>query len=360
MNAFPGNRFRLAAGVAVAALALLSGCSGASTAASLPARGDGYAAPQADQMPEGAPDTAIEPRIARTASITMVVSDVAQSADALHGVASDVAGSVTSESLSLSDDNLGSCSSVQITVPSARLDEALGLIAKLGEVTAQQIDATDVTDQVVDVDARVATMRESIKRLQELMSKSGSVADIASVEAQLTQRQADLESLLARQKALSQSVETSPIAVSLCTTAPDNKPDATDGFLPGLQAGWNSLVSAGGVALTVLGALLPWLALAAIVVVLIVALRRHHRRAKAAAAALKPRARSHIPHPATPPQGSAASQPASAADTASSSVTPTDGTSETDEVGASAADEGSTAGTPKSAEKKAETSSADE
>jgi hypothetical protein len=122
------------------------------------------------------------------------------------------------------------------------------------------VNTTDVTTQVADVDARVRTQRESIARIQELLKQAGSVAEIAQVEGELTRRQAELESLLARQKALSGMVAESPITVTLVTPAmPDAEPTPEPpGFLLGLKTGWVMFTGLVGVTLMVIGGLLPF------------------------------------------------------------------------------------------------------
>ena len=240
-------------------------------------------APAPSSYPEGVPSDATQAadrKIARTASITLVVGDIRTTADALGEVAKRLQGAITYESLSLPDANGYSrgYSTVQVTVASANLDEALSQIASLGQVTSREIQSVDVTEQVVDVDARVKTMQESIARLQELMKKAGSVTEIANVEAELTSRQASLEALLATQKSLNTRVATTPISVQLRTES-QAPPAAVSGFLPGLQAGWDSMTTAGQIALTTLGALLPWLVLAAIIVVPLMVRRRNRRMA---------------------------------------------------------------------------------
>jgi len=276
-----GSRLGIALCLA-AGLAVFSGCAGAGVSNAPEA---GYpdvpqAAPGEGGAPTSGPDGVhTAPQIARTASISIVVDDVAKTAQDLTDAAATLGGWVTAESLSLpgADGTSYSSSTVEVTVPSDRLDEALTKIAGLGRVTDRQIESEDVTTQVVDVDARVQTMRDSIARLQDLMSKAGSVTEIAQVEAELTQRQADLEALLARQKALSQRVATAPITVTLRTES-QAVPEGLNGFLPGLQAGWDAMTASASVAVTVVGVLLPWLVLAAIIVVPIVAVHRHRRR----------------------------------------------------------------------------------
>ena len=288
---------RAVAAVAAGLVLALTGCA---ANASAPAGGAPH--PEAPDQPGGQPSAAPgERQIARTASITLVVEDVEQAAAKLREVAESVGGVVTSESISLpgqGEDWPGGYSEAVVSVPAERLDDSLELIGELGEVRQRAIESIDVTDAVLDVDARVRTMRESIARLQELMSRAGSVAEIAQVEAELSQRQAELESLLAQQKSLQGRVAMTPITVGLYPPERANEAGAT-GFVGGLLIGWNSLVSAGRVALTLLGVLLPWLVVAAVVVVPLVWWRKRRRAAGVGRRNRRPDDR--VPPPAGPP-----------------------------------------------------------
>ena len=281
--------FTLAAGL------LLSACSsgGAAPAAGGDAGQGNVPAPQAPQ--DGGPsiDTRL---IARTASVTVVVDDVKQAVQGLHDMATDLSGYVTTESVSLPEDTttMTGYASVQFSVPADDFDTALGRIDDVGQVTNLEITSEDVTDQVVDTDSRITTMRDSIARLQQLMQQSGSVSDIAAVEAELTQRQADLEALLALQASLQKRVEMSTITVSVRTSSTTSDEGGGTTFGSSLRAGWNALGDAGHMVLIVLGALLPWLALAAIIGLPVWLIRR---RRKAAAAAASGAGKTGAPHP---------------------------------------------------------------
>jgi len=280
-----------------AGLVLFGGCSssGAMSSGGIPAPAATEAA-QAPQAPAPAPNGPVADDanrlIARTASVTVVVDDVKAAAQSLEGLATSLKGWVTQESLSIPQDDPTSQAnaSIVISVPAADFNKALDQIDAIGKVTDRSIQAEDVTEQVVDVDSRITTMRASIARLQQLMSQSGSVADIAAVEAQLTQREADLESLLAQQKSLQQRVATSTISIYVITPTVQQQQDQT-GFVSAMKAGWDAMTTAARFLVIVVGALIPWLILAAIIVVPIVLVRRHRR-----AAGLIP-VKSVAPHP---------------------------------------------------------------
>lgn len=284
------GRLPLALATGLGLLLLLSGCSaGSAPEAGTPASGGDVGQEYRDEAgtPDGgvpeAPAVPGDRKIARSATLELVVADVDRAASELRRVATLVGGMVTSESLQLSTDSEPGgygTSELVVTVPSSRLDETLTLIAGLGKVTRRAVDSVDVTDTVVDVDSRVKTLRESIARLQALMERAGSVSDIAAVEAELTSRQSELEAMLARQQALQRQVDSSPVAVTLVTEATTLESDGPAGFLSGLESGWNAMVVAGQVGLTIVGALLPWLGVAAVVAAPLWWWGRRHRHVR--------------------------------------------------------------------------------
>ncbi|MDR0283784.1 MAG: DUF4349 domain-containing protein [Propionibacteriaceae bacterium] len=273
-------------------LALLGGCSGG---AHNTAGGD-----PADNVPEApAPASAPQPsdlsgdvtqgerQIARTAGVSLVVDDVMAAAQSLHDVATGLGGWVGTEVVSLPDNgdvSTGS-GSVQLVVPADQLEAALDQVAAVGQVTDRKTNAEDVTEQVVDTASRIKTMRASIDRLQQLMAQSGSVAEIAAVESDLTQRQAELESLLAVQKSLDHRIATATIEVSLRTPTVVER-DQASGFTKMLRESGQVMAQAARVLVIVIAALLPWLALAAVIFVPLLLVRRRHRRGRSATRAV--------------------------------------------------------------------------
>jgi hypothetical protein len=264
------------------ACALLGGCSATSagsSAAAEPAAGgngkvtDSGAVPaQTTQTKTGgivpqSPVIIDTKEIIRSATMTVVVPDESQAATRLRAIATGHGGVVTTENVvSGGEKSYYATSTIVLSVPADQLDGALTDIATIGEVTLRTIESSDVTAQVADVDSRVKTMRESIARMQELLTRAGSVTEIAQVENELTTRESDLESLLAQQKALAQRVAQSPITVTLTRVAVvEPTPVPETGFFTGLKTGWHALKVFGAGFLTVLGTLLPFLVLMALI-----------------------------------------------------------------------------------------------
>ena len=55
-------------------------------------------------------------------------------------------------------------------VPADRLDQLIDSIAGLGHVTSRSAQVVDATEDVVDLDARVASQRASVDRVRALLA----------------------------------------------------------------------------------------------------------------------------------------------------------------------------------------------
>jgi hypothetical protein len=172
---------------------------------------------------------------------------------------------------------------ITVRVPSGELDGMVRELSALGEVTASTINRQDVTEQVVDLEARIEASQASVDRLTELMAQATSVADLIAAESALAERQATLESYQAQLKSLDSLVDMSSLTVTLESVVEPVEADPA-GFTDGLVAGWNGLVATLNGIVIAFGFLLPWLiviAIAGSIVWLIVRAVRRRRAPKA-------------------------------------------------------------------------------
>ncbi len=172
-------------------------------------------------------------------------------------------GTVSAEETS-ADASSGRASAATMTlrVPPAAFRQVLADLADLGKRLSTSQNAQDVTTKVVDVESRVESQRRSVARVRALLDEAKTIGEVVQVEGELTRREADLESLEAQRKALEDVTAMATIELSL--VAPDvDTPKGEDddlGFLGGLQRGWDAFAGSVVVALTVLGAVLPFAA----------------------------------------------------------------------------------------------------
>jgi hypothetical protein len=261
-------RTRWRAALAITAVAfVLAGCSaaenGASTADSAgPARvpaapQQGTGAGKAEQNSKVTPPQAgaTDRKLSRSARLELTATKVVDVVAEARGIALGAGGYTGQEATGESSATLS------LAVPADKLDPVLDQLSHLGSsLVKRELNTQDVTEQVVDVEARLATQRKSVERIRALLSQATSVSDITSIESELTSRESTLESLEQQRNSLAGSVAMATVAMSIrSVAAPAPASEDHSGFLGGLAGGWDAFLTFGGGLLTVLGAVAPFL-----------------------------------------------------------------------------------------------------
>ena len=167
-------------------------------------------------------------------------------------------------------------------VPEVALDRVMDQVAGLGTLVSRGQSSTDVTGQYIDTASRLRTQRESVDRVRLLLSRATKLGDVVQIESQLARRQADLESLQAQLAALEDQTTLATLTVSLAPLAATPVTAPPQGaFVAGLADGWDALVKSVSVALTIVGAVLPFALLAAALALPVLALRRRRTQPSA-------------------------------------------------------------------------------
>jgi Domain of unknown function (DUF4349) len=228
-----------------------------------------------------------------TAQLTVRADNVGSAADQAAQIAEGVGGYVSSETVSANPDHPSEATaSVQLKIPVASYTGTLGQLAsRLGTQLALQQQAQDVTEQVADVNSQVTSDEAAIAQLRALLSHAGSVGDLLSVQNQINEEESSLESMQAQQRALSH--ETTYATVTLTLLGPKAKPavhrpKAPPTLAGGLGAGWHALRVTVSWTLAFLGAIAPFVAIAAIAGFVIYRGRRRLIRRKPAAQPASP------------------------------------------------------------------------
>jgi hypothetical protein len=215
-----------------------------------------------------------------TGTITVEVDSVAQRADAATAIALGAGGLVAGDNRTI--DAGRSQATLILRVPANQFESTLDALSRLGTEESRQISADDVTEQMIDLDVRIAAQKASVNRVQALLAQAQSISEIMSIESELTRRQADLDSLTQRRAKMAGLVDLATVTAVL------HGPDATiatpkeeqTGFLAGLRAGWHGFLASVAGVLTVAGYLLPWVVAIGVPLWLILWLTRRRRRAR--------------------------------------------------------------------------------
>ena len=283
--------------VGIAGLLLVGACSGSDSGSSSSAAGRDASSGQAQSEAGGSAKPAapkaggkatgssgrVDPAavaasteyLARSASMALKVKGIAAAAASVRSISAANEGIILSENIGDGGDGPVQPDSappttygeMTISVPSDRLDRSLDALARVGTVVRRQSSSDNVRDEYVDTQSRVQTMRASVDRVRALMTKATDIAQVVTLESELSRREADLEALEAQLASLKDRVARSPIQVSLTASATvvKPKPDQDTGFLAGLTSGWRAFSSSVAALLTVVGALLPFVVVALVI-----------------------------------------------------------------------------------------------
>ncbi|QNN52440.1 DUF4349 domain-containing protein [Nocardioides mesophilus] len=218
--------------------------------------------PGAADAPAPANRTVVKVKaVIKTGEVAVTDPDLDRARRELDDLLVSLGGTVDSEQTEHDRDGDITNAQVVVRVPVQRFDAAMRAIEGLGKTQHSDTSGKDVTTEVIDVEERVQTLENSLDRLQSYQRRAKDVDELLRFERDITARQSELQSLQAQQAYLADQTSMSTISVYLSTpekyVAP---PGALDdaGFLAGLEGGWNALVDTVVVALTVVGAVLPF------------------------------------------------------------------------------------------------------
>ncbi len=226
-----------------------------------------------------------------TGTMYMTVEDPIVAADRAAGIVQNAGGRIDARSETAPDEHYAGSASLTLRIPSDHLDAVVNSLRKLGTVDQFSTDSYDVTVEVTDLEAKISTLRASTERIEALLLEAKDISDIITLENELDGRQAELQSLEARQRGLNDQVSMSTIGLSLTTEPVVIIDDAPETFWDALESGWDSLVAFLSGALIIVGVLLPSIALIALVTAAVVAALRAKKSSvarRAAASAPKP------------------------------------------------------------------------
>lgn len=223
--------------------------------------------------------------VVQTASMTVETDDVSEAKRRVEQIARDAGGFVFSEQTTFSET---AKSVITLKVAPEAFTGVLDELSRLGQLASQEIKTEDMTQQLIDLDARIDAIESSLGRVHDLLDKAPTLAETSQLEQEVAKRQAELESLRGQRKALEQRVSFSTVVLTLTSDkAPtpaveQAKQRDLPGFLDGLQGGWYAFTGVLSVTGAVIGAVLPFLPFVVVPMVLWKLLARRRRAASAA------------------------------------------------------------------------------
>lgn len=120
-----------------------------------------------------------------TADLGVIVVSIEQSTQAVQSLAEKIGGYLEESS----------SSSITIRVPASKFEDTIEKIAKLGEVIDRSIVASDVTEEMIDLNIRLDNANRTRARLLEHLAHSKKIGDTLKIEAELSRVSETIEQI---------------------------------------------------------------------------------------------------------------------------------------------------------------------
>jgi Domain of unknown function (DUF4349)/Putative zinc-finger len=155
------------------------------------------------------------PMVIRTARLQIVVKEFNGVRATVEGIVTQAGGFVDRLSVDANSATAHSLSG-SLRVPADRMANVLARLRQIGQVVEDTQGSEEVTDQIVDLDARLASARATEQRLTELLrNRTGKLSDVLEVERELARVRLDIERLDAQKTNVSKRVAYATIEIQI-------------------------------------------------------------------------------------------------------------------------------------------------
>jgi hypothetical protein len=117
--------------------------------------------------------------------------------------------------------------SLTVRVPAAKLADVQAKVGALGRLISQSSNESDVTQQHIDMAARLTNLRAEEARLRALLSRAGQVSDLLAVERELSRVRGEIESMQGQLTYLEGQAAMATLTISLDQPGPVVRPSGS-------------------------------------------------------------------------------------------------------------------------------------
>ena len=170
-----------------------------------------------DSSQEAPPTTTDSERmVVKNSNLSLLVNDVKATGEKIIDRAKTIGGYMVSASYNRPNES--PFATITVRVSENKLDETLNYFRSLAiKVTSENLVGKDVTDQYVDIEARIATLQKTKAKFEQILDKAVAVTEILQVQRELISIQSQIDSLVGQQKSLEQNADLSKVTLYLST-----------------------------------------------------------------------------------------------------------------------------------------------
>lgn len=158
---------------------------------------------------------AAKPQLIKSARLELVVVSVEEGIKSVGKIVQQYQGDVLSLDDNQANSSSGQLAVLQLRIPQEKLDITLESLAKLGTIENRSLSSEDVSNQLVDLRARLKNLRKTEEALLEIMNRAGSVGDVLKVAQEVSNVRQSIEQIEAQLQNLQNRVAYSQVSVNL-------------------------------------------------------------------------------------------------------------------------------------------------
>ncbi len=193
-----------------------------------------------EQSKQATPDQPVERKLIKTGNVSFQVEDMATARNTILEAAKKHQGYVSSDNENKYDRRINN--TIVVRVPSQRFDAFLKDATQgVNKFDDRQIYVNDVTEEFLDVQARLKTKKELEERYTQLLAKANTVKDILDIERQIGLLRSEIESIEGRLKYLQSQVSMSTLTLTFYKKLPRSVEYSTR-FKESFSGGWHGFV----------------------------------------------------------------------------------------------------------------------
>lgn len=161
-----------------------------------------------------------DPTKIHTGSITIEVNSVEDNIRLIENITEQEQGYI--EYLNSYGTDYNQNANLTIRIPQKRFDTIMFKLDTIGIVLNKSIGSEDVSEQLIDLNARLKSYTREEQNLLKLLDKSTTISDIVAIERELSRIRSEIESIEGRLKYYDGKIEMSTININLITAYANN------------------------------------------------------------------------------------------------------------------------------------------
>jgi hypothetical protein len=184
--------------------------------------------------------TDIERKIIKEGNIHFLTSDAPKTRALILDQVKAYRGYVAEDNAS--DNSYGQTEyELKVRIPAEQFDALLGNLSEHARrVDRKYVSTTDVTEDFIDAEARLATLKDLETRYRELLRRASAVNEILSVEKELARVRGDIESLEGRLKYMKNRIAYSTLTIVFYEASPHEGFGFVDKLGNAIDGGWTN------------------------------------------------------------------------------------------------------------------------